>query len=253
MRRAARPVRLQARLLRRAVRGAAAARLPAAASCRGRLPIAPPTPTSPLWQVLTPQECNDPRPRCTNNHNCHEWTRLVSRCAGGCDVTSNRCLCGPRARYPERPMFMCEWRGINRVINWRSPGWAHFTLMEPYAEIWPRYGRADFPLGTRRNHHIPNLAGTRCGLRPTRRRPTLRRNSAGRYSSGCGQPSAKFGEVVHRHSAKLTCGLTRVRWAKSRPSNLAAADAQLAWCDLPPHLGEECNHLLHRVTTFSMR
>ena len=81
---------------------------------------------------LVPQLCNDPRPSCHQNNNCHEWTRFVSRCSAQCDLTANRCVCGPRSRYPDRHMFMCEWRGIHKLTNWRSPGWAGFTVVEPY-------------------------------------------------------------------------------------------------------------------------
>lgn len=80
-----------------------------------------------------PQLCNDPRQTCSDGRTCHEWTRFVSRCSGECDLTSNRCLCGPRAAYPDRHMFMCEWRGIERLTHWRSPGWAHFVVVEPCA------------------------------------------------------------------------------------------------------------------------
>ena len=34
--------------------------------------------------VLTKQICNDPREKCVGR-DCHEWTRLVSRCSGTCD------------------------------------------------------------------------------------------------------------------------------------------------------------------------
>ena len=83
-------------------------------------------------EELVPQLCNDPRPRCTARSYCHEWTRFVSRCSGQCDLESNRCLCGPRSVYPERHMFMCEWRGIEQLTPWTSPGWAHFTIAEPF-------------------------------------------------------------------------------------------------------------------------
>ena len=85
-------------------------------------------------EVLVPQLCNDPRPTCWGR-DCHEWTRLVSRCSGSCDLTANRCTCGPRSRHPDRHMFMCEWRGVDSVTKWRSPGWANFAMAEPH-QLW---------------------------------------------------------------------------------------------------------------------
>ena len=85
-------------------------------------------------EQLVPQLCNDPRDKCVGR-DCHEWTRFVSRCSGECDLSSNRCTCGARAAYPDRHMFMCEWRGIEQLTKWRSPGWAHFTVVEPH-QFW---------------------------------------------------------------------------------------------------------------------
>ena len=85
-------------------------------------------------EKLTPQLCNDPRPTCSGR-DCHEWTRLVSRCSGQCDYSSNRCTCGERSPYPDRHMFMCEWRGIDAVTKWRSPGWANFAMFQPH-QLW---------------------------------------------------------------------------------------------------------------------
>lgn len=82
-------------------------------------------------EELVPQLCNDPRRKCIGR-DCHEWTRFVSRCSGECDLTANRCTCGPRSAYPNRHMFMCEWRGIDHLTQWQSPGWAGFTIVEPY-------------------------------------------------------------------------------------------------------------------------
>ena len=30
---------------------------------------------------------------------------------------------------------MCEMRGIDRIRPWRSPGWAHFGMFEPW-QLW---------------------------------------------------------------------------------------------------------------------
>ncbi|KAL1523164.1 hypothetical protein AB1Y20_018119 [Prymnesium parvum] len=94
---------------------------------------------------LTPQRCNDPRPSCSGSAQCHEWTRLISRCSGQCDVTSNRCTCGPRAKYPMRPLFKCEWEGVQHVFKWRSPGWADFRVVKPWQIwSWPRTTPPEF-------------------------------------------------------------------------------------------------------------
>ena len=85
-------------------------------------------------EILTKQLCNDPRKVCVGR-DCHEFTRLVSRCSGSCDYTSNRCTCGPRSANPNRHMFMCEMLGIGRLTTWRSPGWAGFTKALPH-EMW---------------------------------------------------------------------------------------------------------------------
>lgn len=84
--------------------------------------------TGEACEIAVPQLCNDPRPKCDARQQCNEWTRLLSRCAGSCDTSSNRCTCGPRARYPDRHMSFCEWKGIDQVTPWRSPGWAHFVV-----------------------------------------------------------------------------------------------------------------------------
>ena len=83
-------------------------------------------------------KCNEERRTCNGRGaKCAEFTRLLSRCAGRCDGASGRCVCGPRARYPERHMFLCEWKGVDEVYPWQSPGWAHFRVQEPWA-LWSR-------------------------------------------------------------------------------------------------------------------
>jgi len=60
---------------------------------------------------------------------------MLSRCAASCDLESNRCLCGSRARYPRRQMNLCEWRGIEKALEWKDPGWAHYRITEPW-RLW---------------------------------------------------------------------------------------------------------------------
>ena len=58
-------------------------------------------------------KCNEERRTCEGRGaKCTEFTRFLSRCSGRCDPESGRCLCGPRARYPRRHMFLCEWKGV---------------------------------------------------------------------------------------------------------------------------------------------
>ena len=63
---------------------------------------------------------------------CGDWTQYVTRCAGRCDTASGRCVCGPRAKYPERPLAFCEWRGVDAVMLWANPGWAHYRIHKPW-------------------------------------------------------------------------------------------------------------------------
>ena len=61
--------------------------------------------------------CNEERRTCEGHGaKCTEFTRFLSRCSGRCDAASGRCLCGPRARYPRRHMFLCEWKGAR--VRW---------------------------------------------------------------------------------------------------------------------------------------
>ncbi|KAL1528336.1 hypothetical protein AB1Y20_009690 [Prymnesium parvum] len=61
--------------------------------------------------------------------------RVLSRCAGHCDATRNRCVCGPGARFPNRSMQRCEFVGVEAQMAWRSPGWAGFTRA-PREAFW---------------------------------------------------------------------------------------------------------------------
>lgn len=85
----------------------------------------------PTCAEADPQTCNDPRTagvkpgRCTHPSGCGpgcacsrgtEYSHMLSRCAASCDLESNRCLCGSRARYPRRQMNLCEWRGIEKAL-----------------------------------------------------------------------------------------------------------------------------------------
>ena len=56
---------------------------------------------------LFAQTCNDPRAAGrapgSCSHGCGvEYTHMLSRCAATCDLESNRCTCGSRAKYPSR-------------------------------------------------------------------------------------------------------------------------------------------------------
>ena len=104
-----------------------------------------------------PQRCNDERWTCNgtkkNVHqliagvdrpNCFERTLMASRCGGACDQTQNRCVCGARARYPERHMHGCEWEGIERATPWErggnlakgiDKGWDGFVRAQPW-QLW---------------------------------------------------------------------------------------------------------------------
>ncbi|EOD06205.1 hypothetical protein EMIHUDRAFT_460145, partial [Emiliania huxleyi CCMP1516] len=104
----------------------------------------------PTCAEADPQTCNDPRTagvkpgRCTHPSGCGpgcacsrgtEYSHMLSRCAASCDLESNRCLCGSRARYPRRQMNLCEWRGIEKALEWKDPGWAHYRITEPW-RLW---------------------------------------------------------------------------------------------------------------------
>ena len=108
-------------------------------------------------QRVSPQQCNDDRATCNGTRknvqnlvagvdrpNCYERTLMSSRCAGECDLTQNRCVCGPRSRYPGRHMKGCEFEGLEQLTPWErggslakgiKQGWDGFARVRPW-ELW---------------------------------------------------------------------------------------------------------------------
>ena len=60
---------------------------------------------------------------------------MLTRCAGTCDEDTNRCLCGPSSRFPERPMMHCRYEGVERDMPWQTPNWAGFAK-GPKSSFW---------------------------------------------------------------------------------------------------------------------
>ena len=110
-----------------------------------------------VCQRVSPQQCNDDRATCNGTKrnvqdliagvdrpNCYERTLMSSRCAGECDLSQNRCVCGPRSRYPERHMKGCEFEGLEQLTPWErggslakgiKQGWDGFSRVRPW-ELW---------------------------------------------------------------------------------------------------------------------
>ena len=151
---------------------------------------------------------------------CMEWTRVISRCSGSCDETQNRCLCGERARYPQRNMKECEMKGIGKLLPWRDPGWARFAVVEPW-QLWstpnstPPWMEAAIgrerlaAMWPKRQTHSPELAW--CDREPTfqmeqaarRKRMPSCRCFENRGGVGCGTVVRSF--CLNQCSARGEC------------------------------------------------
>lgn len=64
-----------------------------------------------------------------------EGDELVSRCAGLCDERELKCYCGG-GKFPRRPMFQCEFRGIGNLKPWRNEGWNHARVAPNPSFFW---------------------------------------------------------------------------------------------------------------------
>lgn len=216
-----------------------------------------------MCQEAVPQICNDPREKCVGR-DCHEWTRFVSRCSGECDLSSNRCKCGARARYPDRDMFMCEWRGIEQLTHWRSPGWAHFTLAEAH-QFWsapnttpPWFEQTIGRAKLRRLWRTSKLQAQDAQGAPQHRPSFVERASAALLparallapSSGDDPtaPAHATSRLTAEHDAHTTgIAPTLAAAAAGRRFATTAADGSpLAWCDRPPTMLAERTAARHR-------
>jgi hypothetical protein len=57
--------------------------------------------------VPDPHECSPP-----------DGARVNSRCAGRCDTNDQKCYCGERGLFPNRPLRYCDPIGIAAILNW---------------------------------------------------------------------------------------------------------------------------------------
>ena len=79
-----------------------------------------------------------------------EGDELVSRCAGSCDDAELKCYCGG-GKFPRRPMFQCEFRGVGKWMSWKSEGWNHARVAASPRDFWS--SAADAP-GYLRKHPV---------------------------------------------------------------------------------------------------
>ena len=93
---------------------------------------------------LVPQLCN-----------FADGEATVSRCAGTCDMETNKCRCGARARHPDRPMHRCYYDGIDEEMPWKAIQWDNWNN----AAVW------HFWHNTSGIPHGENLAGYRIKMR----------------------------------------------------------------------------------------
>ena len=63
--------------------------------------------------------------------------QLVNRCAGHCDLESQKCICGG-GKYPNRSMHKCEFKGITSWIKWFGPGWDYARTAESPRQLWSK-------------------------------------------------------------------------------------------------------------------
>ena len=106
---------------------------------------------------------------------CHDTrvdVELVTRCVGVCDETALKCVCGG-GRYPRRPMFQCEFRGISKWQKWRSEGWNHARVADNPAQFWSKPADAPAYLRAHPSFKTPLPKGkvAWCDAEPWRERP----------------------------------------------------------------------------------
>ena len=86
--------------------------------------------TGAACELPDPSPCNTP-----------EGGRVLTRCAGTCDESVNRCVCGPSSRFPQRPMVHCRYDGVEKDMPYMTPNWANFALA-PKSHFWTDGGPA---------------------------------------------------------------------------------------------------------------